>query len=68
MPAGEPANQSSCLVSAEVPTQWGVMTLLENTLQQTSPVWYAVPISLALPPAVEQATANDEGSSCWPVG
>ena len=67
-PVGEPANEGNCLVSAEVSAQLRVMALLQDALPQPPPVLNAQTIHFALPPAVEQATANEEGSACWAAG
>ena len=62
-PEGEPADQRRRLVSSEVPTQRGVVALREDAPPQTTPVRHAEPVRLTLPPAVEQATANNEGAA-----
>ena len=69
-PEGEPTNQRSRLVPAEVSTQRGVMILLENWLNlpsQTPAIRYAEPICLPLAPAVEQAATNDESTARRPA-
>ena len=66
-PEGEPTNQRSRLVPAEVSTQRGVVTFLENLPSQTPAIRYAEPICLPLAPAVEQAATNDESTARRPT-
>ena len=67
---GEPADQGGRLVAAEVPAQRGVVALLQNAGPRhlpripPPPIRHTQPVRCPLPSAVEQATANDEGSAC----
>ena len=61
-PEGEPADEGSRLVTTEMPAQRRVVAFLQDARLQLPPVGHAQAIRFALPPAVEQAAADDEGA------
>ena len=67
-PEREPSGQTGRLVSTEVPTKMGVMTLPEDALTKATPIGNAQPICFALTTAVEQPTPDQKGPSRRPGG